>query len=71
MLAARSAHWKPNDDKLSETKVLDLRHLTPFVATIFIRWVYTDVIMLPSDQSAVIELLSASNKYRLPQLKEK
>lgn len=71
ILAARSDRWTPGDEKLSSTDSLDLSHLTPFVATILIRWVYTDAIMLPSDQSAVIELLSASNKYHLPQLKEK
>lgn len=71
VLVARSAHWNPTDDKLKNTASLDLTHLTPFVASCLIRWVYTDNVVLPSDQAAVIEMLSAANQYRLPQLKEK
>lgn len=71
MLASRSSAWSANDEKLSSTDSLDLSHLTPYVATLLLRWIYTDVIYLPSDQQAIIELLSAANKYQLPQLKEK
>lgn len=71
MLASRSSAWSVNDEKLSLTDSLDLSHLTPYVATLLLRWIYTDVIYLPSDQQAIIELLSAANKYQLPQLKEK
>lgn len=45
--------------------------MTSFVAAGMLRWVYTDSIILPSEQAAVIELLAAANKYRLNQLKEK
>ena len=70
VLASRSRHWC-QDETLASISELDLSHMTPFVAGTMIRWVYTDNIILPSEQSAMIELLSASNKYCLPQLKEK
>ena len=68
---ARSHHWSSRDDSLSSTAELDLTSMTPFVAISLIRWVYTDMIVLPSDQDAVIELLAASNRYHLFPLKEK
>ena len=70
VLAARSRHWS-QDETLASTSELDLSHMTPFVAGSMIRWVYTDSIILPSEQTAMIELLSASNKYHLAPLKEK
>ncbi len=70
ILVARSRHWT-QDETLSSTNQLDLSHMTPFVAGSMIRWVYTDSIILPSDQTAMIELLAAANKYHLGQLKEK
>lgn len=70
VLVARSRHWN-QDETLSSTSDLDLSHMTPFVAGSLVRWVYTDSIILPSDQMAIIELLAASNKYHLTQLKEK
>ena len=70
VLAARSRHWSP-DETLASTDELDLSHMTPFVASSLIRWVYMDTILLPSDQTAMIELLAASDKYHLAQLKEK
>ena len=45
--------------------------MTPFVAVSLVRWVYTDMIVLPTDQDAVIELLAATNRYQLIPLKEK
>ena len=71
VLASRSRHWNPKDETLSSTSELDLSYMTPFVAASMLRWVYTDSIILPSEQSAVIELLGASNLYHLTQLKEK
>ena len=71
VLVARSRHWNNKDETLSSTTELDLSHMTPFVAVSLVRWVYTDVIVLPTDQDAVIELLSASNRYQLIPLKEK
>lgn len=71
VLASRSNQWSTSDDKLSNTDTLDFTHLTPFVAACLLRWVYMDTISMPSDQTAIIELLSAANKYRLPQMKEK
>lgn len=71
VLAARGSNWSSADENLSSTDSLDLSHLSPHVATLLLRWIYTDAIFLPSDQPAIIELLSASNKYHLPQLKEK
>ena len=70
VLAARSRRWN-QDETLTSTSELDLSHMTPFVAGSMIRWVYTDSIILPSEQTAMIELLSAANKYHLPELKEK
>jgi hypothetical protein len=70
VLAARSRRWN-QDETLTSTSELDLSHMTPFVAGSMIRWVYTDGIILPSEQTAMIELLSAANKYYLPELKEK
>ena len=70
VLAARSRRWN-QDETLTSTSELDLSHMTPFVAGSMIRWVYTDGIILPSEQTAMIELLSAANKYHLPELKEK
>ena len=57
--------------KHSSTLELDLTHMTPFVAASMLRWVYTDSVVLPSEQSAIIELLGASNMYHLTHLKEK
>ena len=71
VLAARSRHWNEQDETLASTSELDLSHMTPFVASSMLRWVYTDGVILPSEQTAIIEMLSASNKYRLTQLKEK
>ena len=71
VLAARGSNWSLKDENLSMTDSLDFSHLSTHVATLLLRWIYTDAIFLPSDQPAVIELLSASNKYHLPQLKEK
>ena len=71
VLNARSTQWNQSDENLLSTESLDLTHLTPYVASILIRWVYTDTIILPQEQSAIIELLSATNKYRLNELKEK
>ena len=71
ILVARSRHWSTNDETLSSTSQLDLSNMTPFVAVGLVRWVYTDVIVLPTDQDAVIELLAASNHYQLTPLKEK
>lgn len=71
VLAARSRHWNPKDETLSSTLELDLTHMTPFVAASMLRWVYTDSVVLPSEQSAIIELLGASNMYHLTHLKEK
>lgn len=71
VLVARSRHWNNKDDNLSSTAQLDLSNMTPFVAVSLVRWVYTDVIVLPSDQDAIIELLAASNRYQLKPLKEK
>ena len=70
MLAARSRHWT-QDETLTSTNELDLSHMTPFVAGTLVRWVYADSVILPSDQTAMIELLAAANKYHLTQLKEK
>lgn len=70
VLAARSKRWH-KDESLATTTDLDLSHMTSYVAGIMIRWVYTDSIVLPSEQAAIIELLSASNNYHLLQLKEK
>ena len=70
VLAARSRHWS-QDETLTSTRELDFTDMTPFVAGSMIRWVYTDSIILPSDQAAMIELLSAANKYHLNPLKEK
>lgn len=70
VLTARSRRWN-QDETLTSTSELDLSHMTPFVACSMIRWVYTDSIILPSEQAAMIELLSAANKYHLPPLKEK
>ena len=70
VLTARSRRWN-QDESLTSTSELDLSHMTPFVAGSMIRWVYTDSIILPSEQSAMIELLSAANKYHLSELKEK
>ena len=70
VLAARSRRWN-QDETLTSTSELDLSHMTPYVAGSMIRWVYTDSIILPSDQTAMIELLSAANKYHLLELKEK
>ena len=71
VLAARSRHWNPKDETLSSTLELDFTHMTPFVAASMLRWVYTDSVVLPSEQSAIIELLGASNLYHLTHLKEK
>ncbi|CAI8027099.1 Rabankyrin-5 [Geodia barretti] len=71
ILVARSRHWSTNDETLSSTSQLDLSNMTPFVAVGLVRWVYTDVMVLPTDQDAVIELLAASNRYQLTPLKEK
>ena len=70
VLAARSRQWS-KDETLASTMELDLSHMTPYVAGTMLRWIYTDSIMLPSEQAAMIELLSASNLYNLQQLKEK
>lgn len=70
VLAARSRHWS-QDETLASTPELDFSYMTPFVAGSMIRWAYTDNIILPSEQTAMIEMLSAANKYRLTQLKEK
>ena len=70
VLTARSRRWN-QDETLTSTSELNLSHMTPFVAGSLIRWVYTDNIILPSEQSAMIELLAAANKYHLPELKEK
>ena len=71
VLAARSRHWSGQDETLASTAELDLSHMTPFVASSMLRWVYTDGVILPSEQAAMIEMLSAANKYHLGQLKEK
>ena len=71
VLAACSRQWNPKDETLSSTLELDLTHMTPFVAASMLRWVYTDSVVLPSEQSAIIELLGASNMYHLTHLKEK
>ena len=71
VLAARSRHWNEQDETLASTSELDFSHMTPFVASSMLRWVYTDSVILPSEQAAMIELLSAANKYHLSQLKEK
>ncbi len=71
VLAARSRHWSNQDETLAATQELNFGHMTPFVAGSMIRWVYTDSIILPSEQTAMIELLSAANKYHLAPLKEK
>lgn len=71
VLATRSSHWSLSDETLNTTDTLDLSHLSPHVAVLLLRWVYTDAIFLPSDQTAIIELLSATNQYQLKQLKEK
>ena len=61
VLNARSTQWNQSDENLLSTESLDLTHVTPYVASILIRWVYTDTIILPQEQSAIIELLSATN----------
>ena len=71
MLVSRSHHWNLKDESLSSTPELDLSHMTSFVAISLMRWVYTDNIVIPSDQDATIELLAASNRYQLNALKEK
>ena len=71
VLASRSRHWNLKDETLATTSEIDLSHMTPFVAASMIRWVYTDGVVLPSDQTATIELLAAANVYQLTQLKEK
>ena len=71
ILCSRSNSWVSKDEDLLNTSVLDLTHLTPYVANILIRWVYTDTISMPSDQTATIELLGAANMYQLPPLKQK
>lgn len=71
VLVARSRHWNKKDEALSNTTEIDLSNMTSFVAVSLVRWVYTDVIVLPSDQDAIIELLAASNSYQLLPLKEK
>ena len=71
VLVARSRHWCNKDETLSSTTQLDLSNMTPFLAVSLIRWVYTDMIVLPTNQDAVIELLAASNRYQLTPLKEK
>ena len=45
--------------------------MIPYVAAALVKWVYTDAINMPSDQDAIIELLAASNTYRLTELKLK
>ena len=70
VLAARSRSWS-KDETLTSTSELDLSHMTSYVAGLMLRWIYTDNITLPSEQGAMIELLSASNIYNLVQLKEK
>ena len=70
VLAARSRHWS-QDETLTSTQELDFSHMTPFVAGSMLRWVYTDSVILPSEQAAMIEMLAASNKYHLNPLKEK
>ena len=71
VLVSRSCQWNPADKTLTATSELDLSHMMPFVAISLIRWVYTDSIVLPSDQDATIELLGASHCYQLSALKEK
>lgn len=71
ILCARSRYWLSSDEDLLSTDSLDLGHLSTNVASLLIRWVYTDSITMPSDQKAVIELLSAANLYQLKHLKEK
>lgn len=71
VLVARSRHWNTKDETLSTTTEIDLSNMTPFVAVSLVRWVYTDMIVLPSDQDAIIELLACSNLYQLLPLKEK
>lgn len=70
VLVARSRHWT-QDETLSSSDTLDLSHMTSLVAGCMLRWVYTDSVILPSEQAAMIELLAATNKYHLGQLKEK
>ena len=71
ILCARSRNWSSADEDLLNAQTLDLTHLTSYVANIMLRWVYTDAVVMPSDQSATIELLSAANSYKLTHLKEK
>ena len=71
VLCARSQHWTSTDEDLVKTDTLDLKHLTPYVANLMLKWVYTDAIIMPQEQSATIELLSSANQFKLGQLKEK
>ncbi len=71
ILCCRSNKWLPDDEELLNTTILDLTHLSPQVANILLRWVYTDTIVMPTVQSSTIELLSSANMYQLPQLKDK
>ena len=68
ILTSRSQLWA---DKLPKMNNLDLTKMTPSVATSMIHSCYDDSTILPSDLTAVIELLKAARKYRLEYLKNK
>ncbi|EDO27909.1 predicted protein, partial [Nematostella vectensis] len=63
VLAARSDHWCSRD--LNEVTELELSDVSVDVGLTLMKWVYTDKAQIPKEESFLINLVHASNKYRL------
>ncbi|EDO39873.1 predicted protein, partial [Nematostella vectensis] len=67
VLAARSDHWCSRD--LNEVTELELSDVSVDVGLTLMKWVYTDKAQIPKEESFLINLVHASNKYRLKDLR--
>uniref|UniRef100_A0A6P8I0Z8 Rabankyrin-5-like n=1 Tax=Actinia tenebrosa TaxID=6105 RepID=A0A6P8I0Z8_ACTTE len=69
VLAARSDHWCSRD--LNEVNELELTDISRDVGLTLMKWVYTDKATFPKDESFLIQLVKAANKYKLKDLRHR
>ncbi|XP_072043178.1 rabankyrin-5-like [Amphiura filiformis] len=69
VLAARSQTW--GVPSLSDAQSLDFTGIPYEVGLAMLKWVYTDRIEIKSDDGFVLELMKASGKFRLDELRDR
>ncbi|KAL5017224.1 hypothetical protein ScPMuIL_006813 [Solemya velum] len=69
VLSARSDEWGVED--LSQTSELDMSDINYDVAFGMLKWVYTDVISIKTEDTFLLELLRAATKFKLVALRKR